>query len=176
MRGAYEVARGASLRSLSMPVLAEHLDVGVTSIYWYFRKKAHLLNAMTDVAAQIYAEALIPVSEDRPWQDMLRRHFTNQHEVLVRDPVVTDLVMMRRSTSGLESDRRILAVVEAVVKVLIEQGFAPDDALRVYNAMSIYTRGVVIHSRGRTGNDDDELAFGLSRLMCGFEALLAERP
>ncbi len=35
-------------------MLAKHLDVGVTSIYWYFRKKDDLLNAMTDRALGQY--------------------------------------------------------------------------------------------------------------------------
>ena len=39
-----------------MPGLAQHLDVGVTSIYWYFRKKEELLNAMNDVAVETVRE------------------------------------------------------------------------------------------------------------------------
>ncbi|MGB8792028.1 MAG: helix-turn-helix domain-containing protein, partial [Mycobacterium sp.] len=50
INGAFEVANEASVDGLSMPLLAKHLDVGVTSIYWYFRKKDDLLNAMTDRA------------------------------------------------------------------------------------------------------------------------------
>jgi transcriptional regulator, TetR family len=38
--GAFELAEQVSIDNLSMPMLGKHLDVGVTSIYWYFRKKA----------------------------------------------------------------------------------------------------------------------------------------
>ena len=48
LNGAFEVATEVSIANLSMPLLAKHLDVGVTSIYWYFRKKDELLDAMTD--------------------------------------------------------------------------------------------------------------------------------
>jgi len=48
LTGAFEVAAHVSIDNLSMPVLARHLDVGVTSIYWYFRRKDELLDAMTD--------------------------------------------------------------------------------------------------------------------------------
>jgi AcrR family transcriptional regulator len=36
-----------------MPLRARQLDVGVTSIYWYLRKKDELLDAMTDRALWI---------------------------------------------------------------------------------------------------------------------------
>ncbi len=48
--GAFELAEQVSIDNLSMPLLGKHLGVGVTSIYWYFRKKDDLLNAMTDRA------------------------------------------------------------------------------------------------------------------------------
>jgi AcrR family transcriptional regulator len=38
LNGAFEVAAEVSIDNLSMPLLARHLAVGVTSIYWYFRK------------------------------------------------------------------------------------------------------------------------------------------
>lgn len=37
--GAFELAEEIGISGLSMPLLAKHLDVGVTSIYWYFRKR-----------------------------------------------------------------------------------------------------------------------------------------
>ena len=50
LRGAFDIARAVSVDNLSMPQLARHLDVGVTSIYWYFRRKDDLLDAMTEQA------------------------------------------------------------------------------------------------------------------------------
>ena len=172
MRGAFEVASETSVDSLSMPVLAERLDVGVTSIYWYFRKKDRLLDAMTEIAASGYATALMPVPRDQSWAEVLRQHFARQHAVLVGDPTVADLLMTRTSVYSEVASRSIFTVVEAVLTVLIEQGFTPEDALRAYNTMSVYTRGVVLQNRGGA---DDDIAFGLGRLVCGFEALLAER-
>ena len=50
IKGAFELAEDVGIDNLSMPLLGKHLGVGVTSIYWYFRKKDDLLNAMTDRA------------------------------------------------------------------------------------------------------------------------------
>ena len=52
INGAFELAEEVGIDNLSMPLLGKHLGVGVTSIYWYFRKKDDLLNAMTDRALQ----------------------------------------------------------------------------------------------------------------------------
>lgn len=54
LSGAFDVAAAVSIDNLSMPQLAKHLDVGVTSIYWYFRRKDDLLDAMTDRALDEY--------------------------------------------------------------------------------------------------------------------------
>ena len=73
INGAFQVAEEVSVDGLSMPLLAKHLDVGVTSIYWYFRKKDDLLNAMTDRALGQYDFAT-PFVEGQDWRDSLRDH------------------------------------------------------------------------------------------------------
>ena len=71
--GAFELAEQVSIDNLSMPLLGKHLGVGVTSIYWYFRKKDDLLNAMTDralgqyVFATPYVEPPIVPETCVPW-------------------------------------------------------------------------------------------------------------
>ena len=52
--GAFELAEEVSIAGLSMPVLAKHLDVPVTSIYWHFRKKEQLLDAINCVKVQCF--------------------------------------------------------------------------------------------------------------------------
>src|ERR1700734_3509682 len=46
--GARELVEAHGLQQLSMPALAKQLKSGVTSIYWYFRSKDDLLEALTD--------------------------------------------------------------------------------------------------------------------------------
>jgi AcrR family transcriptional regulator len=147
VNGAFDVARGISLDKLSMPGLAEHLGVGVTSIYWYFRKKEELLNAMTDVAARKYAQAIPPPEPGETWQQTLRGHFTAHRRVLSDDATLADLLLIRTSTYSRDATRRVYETEEAVLAVLVGQGFTADNALRVYNAVSVYARGMVIHDR-----------------------------
>jgi AcrR family transcriptional regulator len=73
LNGAFEVAAEVSIDNLSMPLLAKRLDVGVTSIYWYFRRKDDLLDAMTDRALERY-EITGPSIDASNWRESLRRH------------------------------------------------------------------------------------------------------
>ncbi|WP_405547502.1 MULTISPECIES: TetR/AcrR family transcriptional regulator [Streptomyces] len=145
--GAFEVARGTSLDQLSMPILAEHLGVGVTSIYWYFRKKEELLNAMTDIAVDKYLRLMPEVRADDTWQNMLSSHFRVQREIHREDAVLSDLLLIRTSTYSREATRRIMELLESVVAKLVADGFTPDNAMMVCNAIGVYTRGSIIHER-----------------------------
>jgi AcrR family transcriptional regulator len=210
VKGAFDVARDISLDKLSMPYLAEHLGVGVTSIYWYFRKKEELLNAMTDVAVEKFVRTMPPLDPDVPWPRALAEHFEAQWRILREDATLADLMLIR-TTYSRNAARRVYELEEAVLAVLIGQGFTPDNALHVYNAISVYTRGSVIHDRilqlshtptldgdhvrqrrmtdwtsmpilnslidryPLAGTGHEDFVFGVARLLCGFEQLLADQ-
>ncbi len=206
--GAFEVARRESLDQLSMPALAEHLGVGVTSIYWYFRKKDDLLNAMTDVAVDTYIREMPPLPDDQPWQDALYNHCRASRDVHRNDQILSDLLFIRTSTYTRYATRRVFEVEEAAIRMLVDAGFTAENAFMVYNAASIYMRGMIIHDRilrlshaptlddrqrrmidwstmpllesqidrhPLAGTTDEDFAFGMARLISGFEALLREQ-
>ena len=206
--GAFEVARRESLDQLSMPALAEHLGVGVTSIYWYFRKKDDLLNAMTDVAVDTYIQEMPPLPDGLPWQDVLYSHFRDSRDVHRNDQILSDLLFIRTSTYTRYATQRVFEVEEAIIARLVDAGFTPENALMVFNAASIYMRGMIIHDRilrlsntptlddrqrrmidwstmplldslidrhPLAGTTDEDFAFGMARLISGFEALLREQ-
>jgi len=145
--GAFEVARDVSLDQLSMPTLAEHLDVGVTSIYWYFRKKEDLLNKMTDVVVAKYLADLPPIRADQPWQEMLHEHFVHERRLHAEDQLLADLLLIRTSTYTREATRLMFELVEAIVAKLVDAGFSTENALMVNNAASVFTRGMILHDR-----------------------------
>src|ERR1700760_4794396 len=112
-----------------MPLLAKHLDVGVTSIYWYFRKKDDLLNAMTEQAVEAWAQAVVPLS-DVTWQEALRHHCREQRRIVGSDSTLLDLLMIRTSTYSREATRRVFEMVESVMALLVASGFSAENALR----------------------------------------------
>jgi AcrR family transcriptional regulator len=145
--GAFEVARRESLEQLSMPALAEHLGVGVTSIYWYFRKKDDLLNAMTDVAVDTYITEMPPLKDGLSWQEIIFKHFHDSREAHRNDPILSDLLLIRTATYTRYATRRVFEIEEDMIGRLVEAGFTTENAFMVYNAASIYARGMIIHDR-----------------------------
>jgi AcrR family transcriptional regulator len=147
VKAAFEVSRESGLDKLSMPSLAEYLDAGVTSLYWYFRKKEDLLNAMSDFAVDTYVHLMPPLRPDETWQQAMREHYAAQRRIFQDDELLSDLILIRTSTYSRDATRRVFELAEQLLGLLVDQGFTPDNALRVSSTISVYTRGMIIHDR-----------------------------
>ncbi|MCV7175374.1 TetR family transcriptional regulator [Mycolicibacterium sphagni] len=141
--GAFELAEEVSIAGLSMPLLAKHMDAPVTSIYWHFRKKEQLLDAMTERAILQYHFSS-PFIDGGTWQDGLRNHFREIRRVFQERPVLCELILMRTGELSPEATHTSVDNLEAAVGTLVEAGFKPDDALSVYLALSAFSRGTAM--------------------------------
>lgn len=146
LTGAFEYAARHSVEGISMPKLAKHLGIGVTSIYWYFKSKDDLLDAMTvDAMDRFYAS--LPSFVDRPWEERLFRHFVAFRSIFQVDDVLCDLILLR---SRFHSERPLMAWrprQEALFASMAEAGFTLQQAADAYFSLSVYTRGAVIVER-----------------------------
>ena len=139
------------ISGLSMPVVARHLGVPLTSIYWHFRKKEDLLDAMTDRAIKQY-HFTTPFEGGGAWQDALRSHFRNMRRVFQENPVLCELVLMRSGELSPEATHASVDNLEMVIKTMVDDaGFKPDDALTVYLALAGHTQGTAIIERLNAG-------------------------
>jgi AcrR family transcriptional regulator len=145
INGAFEVASEVSINNLSMPLLARRLDVGVTSIYWYFRKKDELLDAMTDRALAQY-EFTVPSIDSSNWRESLRNHARTMRRQFLDDPILCDLVLIR-GHYGAGALHGALQEIEYPVAALVEAGLTPQQAVETYGAISVHTRGSVVLER-----------------------------
>ena len=145
LTGAFEVAAHVSIDNLSMPVLARHLDVGVTSIYWYFRRKDELLDAMTDRALAQY-EFTVPDIDASNWREALRNHARNMRRQFLEEPVLCDLVLIR-GHYGMRALHGALHEIQRPVAALVEAGLTPEQAVKTYGAISVHSRGSVVLQR-----------------------------
>ena len=142
--GAFELAEQVSIDNLSMPLLGKHLGVGVTSIYWYFRKKDDLLNAMTDRALSNYVFAT-PYVEASDWRETLRNHARLMRKTFMGNPILCDLILIRAALST-RAARMGAQEMERAIANLVEAGLSPEDAFDTYSAVSVHVRGsVVLH-------------------------------
>ena len=148
-----------------MPLLGKHLGVGVTSIYWYFRKKDDLLNAMTDRALRQYVFAT-PYVEAKDWRETLRNHARAMRKTFMGNPILCDLILIRSALSP-RAAKLGVQEVEKAISSLVEAGLSPEDAFDTYSAVSVHVRGSVVLQRlarrtGRRGGarrhrrDDDD--------------------
>jgi AcrR family transcriptional regulator len=150
INGAFELAEQVGIDNLSMPVLGRHLDVGVTTIYWYFRRKDDLLNAMTDRALRDYVFAA-PYVEATDWRATLRNHARTMRAAFTRNPILCDLILIRSALSA-RAARLGAHQVDKAIASLVEAGFSPQDAFNTYNAVSLHVRGSVVLQRLREKN------------------------
>ena len=145
IKGAFELAENVGIDNLSMPLLGKHLGVGVTSIYWYFRKKDALLNAMTDRALKQYVFAT-PYVEAKDWRETLRNHARTMRKTFLGNPILCDLILIRSALSPRAAKLGVVAV-EKAIESLAEAGLSPEDAFDTYSAVSVHVRGSVVLQR-----------------------------
>lgn len=143
--GAFELAEQVSIDNLSMPLLGKHLGVGVTSIYWYFRKKDDLLNAMTDRALSKYVFAT-PYVEASDWRETLANHARLMRKTFMGNPILCDLILIRAALSP-KAARMGAQEMEKAVSNLVQAGLSPEDAFDTYSAISVHVRGSVVLQR-----------------------------
>jgi AcrR family transcriptional regulator len=144
---AFEVAEEISIDNLNMPLVAKHLSAPVTSIYWHFRRKEDLLDAMADRALGQFNFAT-PFVEGTSWRDSLRNHARKIRRAFLDNPVLCDLLLVRGSF-GQEPLHAALESMEKTVEHLVKAGFSPRDALDTYAAVALHTRGSAILERVR---------------------------
>jgi AcrR family transcriptional regulator len=145
IKGAFELAEELGIDNLSMPLLGKHLGVGVTSIYWYFRKKDDLLNAMTDRALKQYVFAT-PYVEANDWRETLRNDARTMRTTFLGNPILCDLILIRSALSPRAAKLGVVAV-EKAIEGLVEAGLTPEDAFDTYSAVSVHVRGSVVLQR-----------------------------
>lgn len=150
INGAFELAEQVGIDNLSMPLLGKHLGVGVTSIYWYFRKKDELLNAMTDRALRQYVFAT-PYVEAKDWRETLRNHARTMRKTFVGNPILCDLILIRSALSPRAAKLGVQEVEKAIAS-LVEAGLSPEEAFDTYSAVSVHVRGSVVLHRLREKN------------------------
>lgn len=145
--GAFEFCRDTPVDELSMPRLAAHLDVGVTSIYWYFKSKRELLEAMTEQVLASFYEGIPPLNTSG-WEDMLRDFFVNFYTQLASDELKCDLIVRRIGNRADEATIHSWQRAEELLAALVDAGFPLSLARHAFFTLSIYTQGFLLVGRG----------------------------
>jgi AcrR family transcriptional regulator len=135
------------IRRLSMPLLAKELGSGVTSIYWYFRSKDDLLEALTAEVLRDMHRQLPPVG-DGPWEDELLAYFVAFRDLLEAYPVYREINAGRPHLQFVQPTKAMLERLEAGLSLLVRAGLTPEQATAAFTACTNFARGHVALQHG----------------------------
>ena len=137
---ALELLNEVGIDALSTRAIAQRLGVQQPALYWHFKNKRALLDAINgEILAR--ADDTRRPREGEMWQDFLRRNGRSFRAALLgyRDGA--------RVHAGTEADPGDLAHVEAQVAFLVAAGFTPGQAMQLFVAVSRYVVGCVLEEQ-----------------------------
>lgn len=147
VRAAIELADEKGIRGLSMPQLAERLQIGTMTLYGYVGSKQELLDKM---AEKILETVDLPSSDD--WRESLHQFFSDFRSTALSHPALAGLLASGRITSP-----RAAEALEIILEEMTEAGAPIEKAVRTFYAALTYTIGFVIWEiprAHRQGEDD----------------------
>lgn len=122
------------LESLSMRKLGEVLGVRAMALYNHVSNKDDLLDGMVEL---VVAEIALPTCDD--WRVAMRGRARSAHEVLLRHPWATALLMSRVNVGP-----HMLQYINATLGALVDAGFSYQTADHAWNAMDSYIYGFTL--------------------------------
>lgn len=132
---AASIADREGLELLTMRRLAQELGVEAMSLYHHVANKDAILSGIVDLVA---AELEVP-APGGDWRAAMRRRAHRAHEVLMRHPWATMLIVSRANVGP-----TMLRYVDATITCLREAGFSWAMADHAWNALDSYVYGFTL--------------------------------
>jgi AcrR family transcriptional regulator len=135
LQEAIKYADKHGIESLSMRKLGQLLGVEAMSLYNHVANKDEILDGIVDVVASEFG---VP-SVGGDWKTAMRQRAISAHQVLMRHPWATMLIVSRANTGPV-----ILHYVDATIGCLVEAGFSYEMADHAWNAIDSYIYGFTL--------------------------------
>ena len=145
-RAALRALNDVGLDGLTMRVLAEELGVRAPTLYWHFKNKRELLDAMADLLAAETAEGLEAPRRDETWQDWIVALAVRNRRTLLR---YRDGA--RVAAGAYSSNPAVTRTIELILRTLQDAGFDLAAAARSFPVILHYTIGFTIEEQARSG-------------------------
>lgn len=140
LRAALDLLNEIGIDALSTRKLAERLGVQSPTLYWHFKSKAALLDAMSE-AIVLRHHALAQPGPDQPWQDWLMADGRSFRRALL---AYRDGARLHAGTRPGESQR---ASIEARLALLCTAGFEPGPATLLMMSAGRFVVGWVLEEQ-----------------------------
>ena len=131
---------------LSTRKLAERLGVQQPALYWHFRNKAELLDAINSEMLLRYHCDRLP----KPGQDWIAFTLANARSIRKTLLTVRDGA---RLTAGTRPSVAEFADVESVLQLYVETGFSAEEAFGIAICITRYVVGYVLEEQGERERD-----------------------
>ena len=132
LHAAITLADESGLDALSMRRLGDALGVEAMSLYKHVKNKDDILDGIVDIVA---GEIELPGGGGN-WKVAMRGRAISAHEVLMRHPWATMLIVSRANIGP-----AMLRYVDATIGCLVEAGFSYVQADHAWNAIDSYVYG-----------------------------------
>ncbi|MBB6253461.1 TetR/AcrR family transcriptional regulator C-terminal domain-containing protein [Nitrospirillum iridis] len=142
VHAALDLLNEVGMDGLSTRLLAARLGVQSPTLYWHFRNKRALLDAMA-VAMLAKHEHVTPPQDETDWRGWLTANVRSLRRALLayRDGA--------RVHAGTGPSQEQVPLAEAQLRLLCGHGFAPADALCILIALSRFVVGWVLEEQAR---------------------------
>lgn len=133
--------------------LAERLGVQQPALYWHFRNKSALLDAVnSEMMARFHGHRLPVLGQD--WVDFTFANARSMRTTLlsVRDGA--------RLTAGTRPSATEFAEAEQMLRIYVDAGFSAEEALYIAISVTRYVVGFVLEEQGERERFEDETDAG----------------
>jgi TetR/AcrR family tetracycline transcriptional repressor len=112
------------LEGLTIRRLATHLGVTPMALYWHFKNKDELLDALAD---RLWSLIDTKVDQEETWSARIRTLLDSMIKVLRAHPPAAALLM----TTQPDVSMHCFAIMEVALEILAEAGFSPAEAAAI---------------------------------------------
>jgi AcrR family transcriptional regulator len=159
-----DAALAIGLDRVSLPMVADKLGVGSSTLYRHVRNRDELLRLAT---VKLTLERRLPAGTGLHWSELAARYAENLYESLAREPLVIQELMRGRLGPDIEVD-----YLEPFLQAMSLHGFSPGEGLHLFRAIGMLAVGAAAaataqQARIAAGDDNDAFARVLAERAAG---------
>jgi TetR/AcrR family tetracycline transcriptional repressor len=132
---AIQLLQEVGLDGLTLRRLATELGISAPTLYWHVKDKRELLDVMAETMVADERAKQPPFPQDLPWDEKVAEGLRRQYQALTayRDGA--------RVVAGNRPTERALPQIETFLKIWVDAGFPPEEALATILSFGDYVTG-----------------------------------
>ncbi len=131
-----QTASELGLGNLTMQAVADRLGVSVASLYYHVQDRAELIRLGAEYTASRIG---LPEDRDQHWSIWLTEWAEYSRAAFAAEPAALQQFM-----AGTLGADRVLENIDAIISLLLRQGFSPEEAMNAYALVSACAIGAAI--------------------------------